>query len=125
MKKEEKKSVSSHMSVSGNENTGDDALERDQPGPVSVSPKGKEKHSYTHNADKSDPIDPHLSDSNPPGGSSGEKNVEDDALDRDKPGPVSVSPEGKDEPSYTHNADKTDPIDPHLADQSGYSKKKG
>lgn len=111
MKKEEKKSVSSQMSASGNENTENDVLDRDKPGPVSVSPKGKQKTSYTHNADKTDPIDPHLSDNNPPAGSSGEKNVEDDALDRDKPGPVSVSPEGKDKPSYTHNADKTDPID--------------
>jgi hypothetical protein len=124
MKKEEKKSASSQMSVSGNENTEDDVLDRDQPGPVSVSPKGKEKPSYTYNADKTDPVDPHLSDNNPPGSISGEKNVEDDALDRDKPGPVSVSPEGKEKPSYTHNADKSDPIDPHLADQSGYSKKK-
>jgi len=62
MKKEEKQSVSSQMSVSGDENTEDDVLDRDQPGPVSVSPKGKEKPSYTHNADKSDPIDPHLAD---------------------------------------------------------------
>lgn len=125
MKKDEKKSGLSQMSVSGSDNTKDNVLERDQPGPVSVSPKGKDKPSYTHNADKTDPIDPHLSDDNPPNRTSGEKNVENDALDRDKPGPVSVSPEGKDKPSYTHNADKTDPIDPHLADQSGYSKKKG
>lgn len=125
MKKEEKKSVSSQMSVSGNENTEDDVLDRDQHATVSVSPKEKEKPSYTHNADNTDPIDPHLSDDNPPDSVPGEINVEDDALDRDKPGPVSVSPEGKEEPSYTHNADKSDPIDPHLADQSEHSKKKG
>ncbi len=123
MKKEETKSATSNMSASSNKNTQEDVLERDQPGPVSVASKSKDKSSYTHNADKTDPIDPHLSDSNPPKSTSGAKNVEDDALDRDKPGPVSVSPEGKDKPSYTHNADKTDPIDPHLADQSGYSKK--
>ncbi len=111
------------MRMSAKDKTEGDILERDQSGPVSVAPEGQENPSYTYNADKSDPIDPHLSDKNPPGSASGEKNVENDALDRDKPGPVSVAPEGQENPSYTHNVDKTDPIDPHLADQSGYSKK--
>jgi hypothetical protein len=120
---DKKKQTSNTINLSDKNNTKDDILDRDKPGPVSVSPEGKDKPSYTHNADKTDPIDPHLSDNNPPGSSSRPKDVEDDALDRDKPGPVSVSPEGKDKPSYTYNADKTDPIDPHLADLSKHSKK--
>lgn len=122
--KDEKKQTSNTMNLSDKKKTEDDTLERDKPGPVSVSPEGKDKHSYTHNADKSDPVDPHLSDENPPGSSSSPQNTEDDALDRDKSGQISVSPEGKGKPSYTHNADKSDPIDPHLADLSEHSKKK-
>ncbi len=124
MKKEQTQSAKTQMSVSDNDKAEKDVLDRDKPGPVSVSPKGEKKPSYTHNADKTDPIDPHLSDNNPPAAIPGGKNVDDDALDRDKPGPVSVSPKGQEKPSYTHNADTTDPIDPHLADQSGHSKKK-
>lgn len=123
MKKDEKMKTSSSMNVSGKENVEDNALDRDKSGKVSVSSEGKEKPSYTHNADKTDPVDPHLSDKNSPGSSSSPKNVEDDALDRDKSGQVSVSPKDKDKPSYTHNADKTEPIDPNLADQSWHSKK--
>ncbi len=123
MKKDETKSTVSQMNK-GKNSSQEDVLDRDQPGPVSVSPEGKEKPSYTHNADKTDPIDPHLGGEKSPEKTPGAENVEDDALDRDKPGPVSVSPEGKDKPSYTHNADKTDPLDPNMADQSGYSKGK-
>lgn len=116
--KDEKKQTSSTINLSKNKSVEEDALNRDKPGPVSVSPEGEDKPSYTYNADKTDPIDPHLSDKNPPGSSSSPKNVEEDALGRDKPGPVSVSPKGKDKPSYTYNADKTAPIDPNMADQS-------
>ena len=97
MKKEEIKSASSQMSVSGKENIEDSILDRDRPGPVSVAHEAK----------------------NQPVSASGEKNVEDDALDRDKPGPVSVSSEDKEKPSYTHNADTSDPIDPNIADDVG------
>lgn len=105
MNKEKDKSTLSQMGVSAKEKTEDKILDRDRSAPVSVY------HESTDN--------PH------PGGASGERDVAHDALDRDKPGPVSVSPVGKERPSYTYNADKTDPIDPHLADQSGYSKRKG
>lgn len=122
MKKDEKKSA---MSTSQGKKGEDDALDRDQPGPVSVSPKDKKKPSYTHNADESDPIDPHLSEKKKPKPKGGDKEEDsEEVLDRDQPGPVSVSPKDKDKPSYTHNADETDPIDPNLVDQSGHSKKK-
>ncbi|MEE4241174.1 MAG: hypothetical protein V2I36_06890 [Desulfopila sp.] len=122
MQKEEKKTPST-MDLSNKNTAKNDVLDRDTPGPVSVSPGGDDKPSYTHNADKTDPIDPHLSGKSFSSNSSSPGNVEDDALDRDKTGPVSVSPEGKDKPSYTYNADKTDPIDPHLADMSEHSRK--
>lgn len=102
MQKDDKKSNSSQKKA------GEKVLDRDQPGPVSVSPEGQDKPSYTHNADKTDPIDPHLGGEESPDKTGGDKNVEDDALERDKPGPVSVSPEGQDEPSYTHNVDDSD-----------------
>ena len=117
MKKEKIKSASAQMSVSGKENTEDNILDRDRPGPVSVAHEAKDQPGTI------DPIDPHLSAGNPPESASGEKNVEDDALDRDKPGPVSVSPEGKEKPSYTHNADKSDPIDPNIDDNVGSEKR--
>ena len=110
------------MNFSGKQNAEDDVLDRDKSGKVSVSPGDKEKPSYTYNADKSDPIDPHLSDKNPPDSAASEKNIENDALDRDKSGKVSVSPGDKEKPSYTYNAEKSDPIDPHMADLSGQSK---
>ncbi len=100
MKKDDNKSTASQK------NTNDKVLDRDQPGPVSVAPEGQDKPSYTHNADKSEPLDPNYGGEKSPDKSSGKKNVEDDALDRDKPGPVSVSPEGEDKPSYTHNTNK-------------------
>ena len=78
------------------------------PGRYLWHPRAAEKSSYTHNADKSEPLDPHLGGEKSPDGSTGKKNVEDDALDRDKPGPVPVSPEGKDKPSYSHIADQSD-----------------
>lgn len=65
-------------------------LNRDQPGPVSVSSEEQGHPSYTYNAEKSTPYDPHLSEENPPGRVEGQKNTEDDALDRDKPGPLSL-----------------------------------
>lgn len=99
----------------------EEVLDRDKPGPVSVSPKGQDHPSYTHNADKSEPIDPHLSDKNPPGKTLGAIHTEDDVLDRDKSGLVSVSASDRGDTSYTYNADKSDPIDPHLADQSVYT----
>ena len=99
MNKDDKKATSSQK------NAGDNVLERDQPGPVSVAPEGQDKPSYTHNADKSEPLDPHLGGEKSPGKDSSKKNVDNDAMDRDKPGPVSVAPEGQDKPSYTHNAD--------------------
>lgn len=46
MKKDDNKSTSSQK------NAGENILERDQPGPVSVAPEGKDKPSYTHNTDK-------------------------------------------------------------------------
>ena len=109
MNKEEIKSTSSQINMSGKGNTEAAILERDRSAPVSVSHESKEQPSSTFNANKT----------NDPG------ETLHDALARDKPGPVSVCPAGKDKPSYTYNADKTDPIDPHLADQSGYSRSKG
>ena len=83
------------MNVSSKEHT-EDILDRDRPGPVSVAYEAR--------------------DVNPPKRASIERNVKDDALDRDRPGPVSVSLEGTHKPSYTYNADKSDPIDPNMAD---------
>lgn len=121
-----KNDETSAMSTTQGKKDEDDALDRDQPGPVSVAPEEEKKPSYTHNADKTDPIDPHLSDENKlePRDSASKAEADEKALERDQPGPVSVSPKDKDKPSYTHNADKSDPIDPNLADQSGHSKKK-
>ncbi len=93
-------------STSSQKNAGENILDRDQPGPVSVAPEDKDKPSYTHNADKSEPLDPHLGGGKKPEKTGGRTNVDNDALDRDKPGPVSVSPEGEDKHSYTHNTDK-------------------
>jgi len=108
MKDDKKKSAAVHTNAAGTNKSEGNILDRDQPGPVSVATKEDGKPSYTHNADKSDPIDPHLSDDNPPEKASGSKNVEDDALDRDQPGPVSVAPGDGKKPSYTHNADSSD-----------------
>ncbi len=122
MKEDKTMQTSTTMNFSGKENVKDNVLDRDKSGKVSVSPGDNEKPSYTYNADKSDPIDPHLSDNNPPDSARSEKNVENNVLDRDKSGKVSVSSEDNEKPSYTYNVDKSDPIDPHLADLSGNSK---
>ena len=74
---------------------GDRLLDRDQHSPVSVMPEGDDEPSYTYNAEKSEPYDPHLSDKNPTGSAKGKKNVGNDALDRDRPGSVSVTYEGR------------------------------
>ncbi len=132
----------------------DAILNRDQSGPVSVSSDKQGHPSYTYNAEKSEPYDPHMSDENPPGRSPAAKNTEGDALDRDKPGPVSVSSrdrqkEHKSHPagqsgeenkaavldrdqsspvsvssdaqghtSYTYNAEKSEPYDPHMMEEN-------
>ena len=113
------------INTSRKKEAGDNALDRDQPGPVSVSPEDSKTPSYTHNADKSAPIDPHLYAKNKPAsGESTEKaDASDKVLDRDQPGPVSVSPKDQDKPSYPHNTDESEPIDPNPADQSEHSKK--
>lgn len=108
MSNNDKKSTSTGSSDAGINISEEKILDRDQDSPVSVSPEGEEKPSYTHNADKSDPLDSHLSDDNSPDKTSGSKKVDDDALDRDQDSPVSVSPKDKEKPSYTHNADSSD-----------------
>ena len=108
MSNDDKKSTSTNSSDVDINTSEDKILDRDQDSPVSVSPEGEEKHSYTHNAEKSDPLDPNYTDDAPTGKTSDNKNVEDDVLDRDQDSPVSVSPEGEKKHSYTHNADSSD-----------------
>ena len=107
---------------------GEAILDRDQHSPVSVSAKDKGgEPSYTHNAETTEAYDPHLEDRNKPGrrDSAGRKKTDAAALDRDQPGPVSVSPKNKeDDPSYTHNAETTEAYDPNLADQSNTASSK-
>lgn len=108
MSNNDKKSTSTGSSDADINISEEKILDRDQDSPVSVSPEGEEKPSYTHNADKSDPLDPNFSDDKPSKNVVGSKNVDDDTLDRDQDSPVSVSPKDKDKPSYTHNADSSD-----------------
>ncbi len=108
MKDQEKKTISTDTNTEDINKAEENILDRDQSGPVSVSTDDDGKPSYTHNVDKSDPIDPHLSDDNPPDSAPGSSDSEDNTLDRDKASPVSVSTEDNGKPSYTHNADDSE-----------------